>query len=120
MRPEGPRRRHPDLLEQADAEVRRFIGDGAYDRRLVYDQVAGGGTEDVVVVVAPRRCAAPDKNAEGAWSQRNSDLERIREIGRRAWLKESGYRQQARDTLCQPMLCQMVMFVDRRNGWAAA
>lgn len=38
----------------------------------------------------------PDKNAEGAWSQRNSHLERIEEIGRRAWLKESGYRQQAR------------------------
>ncbi len=34
----------PDLLEQIDSEVRRFIGDGAYDRRLVYDQVAGGGT----------------------------------------------------------------------------
>ncbi len=86
----------PDLLEQIDAEVRCFIGDGAYDRRLVYDQVAGGGTKDVVVVVPPRRCAAPDKNAEGAWSQRNSHLERIEEIGRRAWLKESGYRQQAR------------------------
>ncbi len=86
----------PDLLEQIDVGVRRFIGDGAYDRRLVYDQVAGGGTKDVVVVVPPRRCAAPDNNAEGAWSQRNSHLERIEEIGRRAWLKESGYRQQAR------------------------
>lgn len=82
----------PDLLEQIDAEVRRFIGDGAYDRRLVYDQVAGGGTKDVVVVVPPRRCAAPDENAEGAWSQRNSHLARIEEIGRRAWLQESGYR----------------------------
>jgi hypothetical protein len=86
----------PDLLEQTDAKVRRFTGDGAYDRRLVYDTVAGGGTEGVVVVVPPRRSAVPDKNAEGAWSQRNSYLERIEEIGRRAWLKESGYRQQAR------------------------
>ncbi len=59
----------PDLLEQIDAKVRRFTGDGAYDRRLVYDQVASGGTEDVVIVVPPRRSA---------------------------WLKESGYRQQAR------------------------
>ena len=60
------------------------------------DTVAGSGTEDVVVVVPPRRSAVPKKNAEGAWLQRNSHLERIEEIGRRAWLKESGYRQQAR------------------------
>ncbi len=86
----------PDLLEQIDARVRRFTGDGAYDRRLVYDKVGSGGTEDVVVVVPPRRSAVPEKNAEGTWSQRNSHLERIEEIGRRAWLKESGYRQQAR------------------------
>lgn len=45
---------------------------------------------------APRRCAVPDKKAEGAWSQRNSHRERIEEVGRRAWQKESGYRQQAR------------------------
>ncbi len=86
----------PDLLEQTDAKVRRFTGDGAYDRRLVYDTIAGRGGEDVVVVVPPRRSAVPDKNAKGAWSQRNTHLERIEEIGRRAWLKESGYRQQAR------------------------
>ena len=86
----------PDLLEQTDAKVKRFTGNGAYDRKLVYDKLAGTGTEDVVVVVPPRRTAAPDKNAEGAWLQRNSHLERIEEIGRRAWLKESGYRQQAR------------------------
>ncbi len=86
----------PDLLEQIDVKVRRFTGDGAYDRRLVYDTVAGGGTADVVVVVPPRRSAVPDKNVGGAWSQRSTHLERIEEIGRRAWLKESGYRQQAR------------------------
>ncbi len=86
----------PDLLEQVDAKVRRFTGDGAYDRRSVYDEVAGGGTEDVVIVVPPRRGGVPDRNAEGAWSQRDLHLERIEEIGRRAWLKESGYRQQAR------------------------
>ena len=49
-----------------------------------------------MIVVPPRRSAVPGKKADGAWSQRNSHLERIEEIGRRAWLKESGYRQQAR------------------------
>jgi len=82
----------PKLLESIDVELWRFTGDGAYDQRLVYDNVARAGTEDVVVVVPPRRPAAPDKRAEGAWSQRNSHLERIKQIGRRAWVKESAYR----------------------------
>ncbi len=86
----------PDLLEQIDGEVQRFTGDGAYDTRSVYDRVGGRGAEGLEVVVPPRRPAVPDKDAEGAWSQRNSHLERIEEIGRRAWLKESGYWQQAR------------------------
>ncbi len=86
----------PKLLESIDVKVRRFTGDGGYDQRLVYDNVARAGTEDVVVVVPPRRAATPDKRAEGVWSQRNTHLERIKEIGRQAWLKESGYRQQAR------------------------
>ena len=50
----------------------------------------------MVVVAPPRRPATPDKRAAGAWSQRNAHLERIEQIGRQAWLKESGYRQQAR------------------------
>ena len=86
----------PDLLDQIGAKVRRFTGDGAYDRRLVYEKVACRGSGEVAIVVPPRRPAVADKNAEGAWSQRNSHLQRIEEIGRRAWLKESGYRQQAR------------------------
>ena len=62
----------------------------------MYETVGGEGAENAVVVVPPRRGAVPDKNAEGAWSQRNLHLERIGKIGRRDWLKESGYRQQAR------------------------
>ena len=34
--------------------------------------------------------------ATGPWAQRNLHIERIAEIGRRAWQKETGYRQQAR------------------------
>ena len=29
------------------------------------------------------------------WAQRNNHLKRIDEVGRQAWLKESGYRKQA-------------------------
>lgn len=86
----------PDLLVQLNAPIKRFTGDGAFDRRDVYRQVAEAGTEDVMVVVPPRRSAIPDAKAEGAWAQRNAHLERIGEVGRRAWHKEIGYRKQAR------------------------
>ena len=34
--------------------------------------------------------------SNGPWAQREAARERIREVGRREWQKESGYRQQAR------------------------
>ena len=33
---------------------------------------------------------------DGPWAQRDTALERIRQVGRREWQKESGHRQQAR------------------------
>jgi hypothetical protein len=53
----------PDLLVQLNAPIKRFTGDGAYDRRDVYRQVAEAGTEDMMVVIPPRRSAIPDTDA---------------------------------------------------------
>jgi len=86
----------PDLLGQIDAPLRRFTGDGAYDRRSVYKAVGEAGGPDVEIVVPPRRPAAASSKATGPWAQRNLHIERIAEIGRLAWQKETGYRQQAR------------------------
>jgi hypothetical protein len=86
----------PDLLGQIDRQISRFTGDGAYNRKSVYDQIGTTGTKDVAVVVPPRRTAAPSTNASGTWAQRNRHLERIAEVGRQAWHKEVRYRQQAR------------------------
>ena len=44
----------------------------------------------------PRRPATTSREATGPWAQRNRHIERIAEIGRQAWQKETGYRQQAR------------------------
>ena len=54
-----------------------------------------GGT-GVEVVVPPRRPATASPKATGPWKQRNQHIERIAEVGRQAWQKETGYRQQAR------------------------
>ena len=86
----------PDLLGQIDAPLRRFTGDGAYDTRSVYTAVGAAGGPGVEVVVPPRRPATPSPEATGPWAQRIRHIERIAEIGRQAWQKEAGYRQQAR------------------------
>ena len=88
--------RLPNLLDQIDAPLRRFTGDGAYDTRSVYTAVGEGGNTGVEIVVPPRRLATASPEATGPWAQRNLHIERIAEIGRRAWQKETGYRQQAR------------------------
>jgi len=86
----------PDLLDQIEAPIRRFTADGAYDRRSIYDRVGAAGTEDVVIVIPPRRSAVSPRPTDGPWAQREAALQRIHKVGRRQWQKESGYRQQAR------------------------
>ena len=75
----------PDLLGQIDAPLRRVTGDGAYDKRSVYQAVGEAGGTGVEVVVPPRRPATASPRATGPWEQRNLHIERIAEIGRQTW-----------------------------------
>ena len=86
----------PALLDTIEVPIRRFTADGAYDHRSVYDQLSAAGTENVVIVIPPRRSAVSAGPTDGPWAQRDTALERIPQVGRREWQKESGYRQQAR------------------------
>ncbi len=85
----------PSLLDQIEVPIRRFTADGAYDHRSIYERVGAAGTKDVVIVIPARRCAVSAGPTHGPWALREAALERIRKVGRRAWQKESGYRQQA-------------------------
>ena len=67
----------PDLLGQIDAPLRRFTGDGAYDKHSVYQAVGEAGGPGVEVVVPPRRLATAAPKATGPWEQRNQHIERI-------------------------------------------
>ncbi len=49
-----------------------------------------------MIVIPPRRSAVCAGPTDGPWAQREAALQRIREVGRRLWQKESGYRRQAR------------------------
>ena len=85
----------PHLLAPLEVPIRRFTADGAYHHRSVYDRASAAGTENVVIVIPPRRSALSAGPTDGPWAQREASLQRIRKVGRREWQKESGYRQQA-------------------------
>ena len=73
----------PDLLAPLEVPIRRFTADGAYDHRSVYDRASAAGTENVVIVIPPRRSALSAGPTDGPWAQREASLQRIRKVGRR-------------------------------------
>ena len=68
----------PDLLAPLEVPIRRFTADGAYDHRSVYDRASAAGTENVVIVIPPRRSALSAGPTDGPWAQREASLQRIR------------------------------------------
>ncbi len=83
----------PDLLDQIDADVERFTGDGAYDKRPVYEALTGRGA---TVVVPPSKTAVASGNKTPAGRARDATVLRVRDVGRRRWKQESGYHRQAK------------------------
>ncbi len=75
----------PDLLAPLEVPIRRFTAGGAYDHRSVYDRTSAAGTENVVIVIPPRRSALSAGPTDGPWAQREASLQRIRKVGRREW-----------------------------------
>ena len=64
----------PDLLAPLEVPIRRFTADGAYDHRSVYDRASAAGTENVVIVIPPRRSALSAGPTDGPWAQREASL----------------------------------------------
>ncbi len=91
------------MIEGIDEPIRRFIGDGAFDRLSIYRVLDERGTEDVEVVIPPRADAVHSEQDPKTWDQRNAALDIINAIGRLGWQQLSGYRQQGRveNTFCR-------------------
>ena len=83
------------MLEQIERPIGHFVADGAYDSRPMYEALAASGTTDIRIVIPPKKTATVDAGATGSWGQRNDAIERIGEVGRRQWGKESGVHRQA-------------------------
>jgi hypothetical protein len=78
------------LVDRVPGMIRRVTGDGAYDRRALYDAAISRGAKVVVPPIKTaqtggRGCRALDRI-----------IRRIRKVGRRQWKQESGYYQQSR------------------------
>ena len=85
----------PELLDQSTESVEQMSGDGAYDKRKVYEDCAARGIQRVAI--PPRKdariwqhgnCAAPPL-------VRDENLRRIRKAGRKRWKQESGYHRRS-------------------------
>lgn len=79
------------ILDKEDAIIDAFSGDGAYDRRKVYDDIIARGIPDILI--------PPQKNAK-IWQHGNSknpphprdeNLRHIRKSTRKRWKEQSGY-----------------------------
>jgi IS5 family transposase len=84
----------PDLLAQVNAEVKQVSGDGGYDRRNCYEAI---GKRQARATIPPQRNAKiwQHGNSRAEPLARDENLRRIRQIGRAAWKRESGYHRRS-------------------------
>ncbi|MEP3330147.1 transposase, partial [Sedimentitalea sp.] len=89
----------PDLLDQVDSPVDRFLADGAYDGEPTSDLLAARFGSMIEVTVPPPRNAILSPNAAKDPTARDRHIAEIAEIaagGRMAWQKATGYNQRSR------------------------
>jgi hypothetical protein len=84
----------PDLLDQIDQEIDRFIGDGIYDGEPVYAAVEKH-SPGANVIIPPRKDAVLSPAARTSPTQRDQHLLAIESDGRFAWKRTSGYYAQS-------------------------
>ena len=72
--------RQPQL--DLEVPVQHFTADGAYDERSIYRRIGAASTENVVIVLPPRRSAAAGPT-DGPRTQHEAALQRKSKVGRR-------------------------------------
>ena len=86
----------PELLDQIDAPVSRFLADGAYDgdptRHLLVDRFG----EAIEIVIPPPITAVLSPDAVHDPTPRDKHIEEIRDKGRMTWQVRSGYNHRSR------------------------
>jgi hypothetical protein len=80
----------PGLLAKADAEVERFLADGAYDGQGVYECLASKYGPDIELIIPP-----PKNAVLGGNPQRDKHIKDIAKHGRMKWQTDIGYTQRS-------------------------
>ena len=85
----------PSLLKQVEEPVDKFGGDGAYDKKKVYDEL---DEREIEPIIPPREDAAywTDEEGNDLEHPRNKALEMIDDVGKAEWKKQSGYHRRSK------------------------
>ena len=84
--------RIPDLLGQIEGEIASVTADGAYDGEPVYQAIASRQPgRPPAVTIPPRSTAVPGIKGDSPPSQRDRHIQFMRDRGRMAWQKATGY-----------------------------
>lgn len=81
----------PELLTDIDANMSRFLADGAYDGQGVADCLAEKFGHEVEIIIPPPKNAVHGKNV-----QRNHHIDVIAQHGKIGWQTKTGYNQRSR------------------------
>jgi len=84
----------PVLLEEVPGEIVQVSADGAYDQRKCYDALNQHGAR---AAIPPRKGARiwQHGNQQAERHVRDQNLRRIRQVGRKAWKRESDYHRRS-------------------------
>jgi len=80
------------LIDAVNVDISSVTADGAYDTIAIYEAAAVRGA---TVVIPPTKTAAVSRRRPRS-SLRDHTIQRVKQVGRRRWKKESGYHRQAR------------------------
>ena len=86
----------PDMLDQIDGPVDRFLADGAYDGKPTFDLLEARFGSLIEVIIPPPKNAVFSQNAALHPIIRDFHIAEIESKGRIAWQKSSGYNQRSR------------------------
>lgn len=87
----------PDLLDQVDGRISKFLADGAYDGDPTYQLFIQRPQSLPLpeVIIPPRGVSQGLAKTEDLLRQRDRHVQAIQERGRMVWQKSSGYNQRA-------------------------
>ena len=86
----------PELLDQIETPVSRFLGDGAYDGDPTSDLLMERFGKDVEIIIPPPITAVASPKAARDPTPRDKHIAQIEQRGRMGWQVSSGYNQRSR------------------------